>query len=36
MLDSGMESVMSLVLLSQNVDQPNYLRIFWFSGMLQL
>lgn len=27
---------MSLVLLSQNVDQPNYLRIFWFSGMLQL
>lgn len=32
-LDCGMESIMSLVSLCQYVDQPNYLRIFWFSGI---
>lgn len=35
-LDSSMENVMSLALLRWNVDQPNYLRIFWFSVVLQL
>lgn len=35
-LDSSMENVMSLALLRWDVEQPNYLRVFWFSAMLQL